>query len=164
MKFCPKCGGQLRLQAVANDPRERLVCQACGFIYYLDPKVSACTIPVMAGKVVLARRSIDPGRGLWVFPGGYVDRHETTEHAAIRETLEESGLEVELTGLVGVYSYPTSIVVVIVYACRVVGGELRTDHESDEIRLFAEADVPWDQLAFPSTRDALREFFRPERR
>lgn len=159
MKFCPKCGGSLLLQALPRDPKERLVCQSCRFIYYEDPKVSACTIPVMDGKVVLVRRAIDPGRGLWVFPGGYMDRHETIQEAAIRETREEVGLEVRPTDLIGVYSYNTSIVVIVVYACEVVGGELRIDEESDEVRLFAEAEVPWDRLAFPSTREALRDFF-----
>ncbi len=159
MQYCSKCGGSLRLQAVPNDNKERLVCQRCGTIHYLDPKVSACTIPVIDGKVVLVRRAIDPGRGLWVFPGGYMDRYETTQQAAIRETREEVGLDVELTGLVGVYSYPTSIVVIIVYACRVVGGELRIDQESEELRLFSKEEIPWDRLAFPSTRDALQDFF-----
>jgi len=164
LNFCPKCGSPVTLQPLANDAKERHVCQVCQTIHYLDPKVSACTIPVIDGQVVLVRRAIDPGRGLWVFPGGYMDRYETTEQAAVRETREEVGLEVELTGLVGVYSYPTSIVVIIVYACRVVGGELRIDGESSEVRLFSEAEIPWEHLAFPSTRDALRDLFSSENR
>lgn len=160
MNFCPKCGGRLQLQQVAGDAKERLVCHSCGFIYYQDPKVSACTIPVIDGKVVLVRRAIDPGRGLWVFPGGYMDRGETVEEAAIRETREEVNLQVRLRDLVGVYSYPTSVVVIIVFACEVVGGELRIDRESQEVRTFSPDEIPWDQLAFSSTRDALRDFLR----
>lgn len=159
MKFCPKCGGGLRLQTVENDHRERDVCQACGFVFYQDPKVSACTIPYRNGRVVMVRRAINPGRGLWVYPGGYMDQGETVEEAAIRETLEEVNLKVRLTGLVGVYSY-RSPVVVIVYASEVTGGELRIDKESMEAGWFAESEIPWDQLAFPSTRDALSDFFR----
>jgi len=157
LKFCPKCGGSLHLGEVRNDPKERLVCTACGFVFYQDPKVSACTIPVIDGRVVLVRRAINPGRGLWVFPGGYMDQDETVEEAAMRETREEVGLEVRLTGLVGVYSY-RSPVVVIVYACEVVGGDLRIDSESLEVQAFAPGEIPWDELAFPSTRDALRAF------
>jgi ADP-ribose pyrophosphatase YjhB (NUDIX family) len=142
---------------VRNDPKERLVCSACGFVFYQDPKVSACTIPVIDGRVVLVRRAINPGRGLWVFPGGYMDQDETVEEAAIRETLEEVGLEVRLTGLVGVYSY-RSPVVVIVYACEVLGGDLAIDAESLEVKAFAPGEIPWGELAFPSTRDALRAF------
>jgi ADP-ribose pyrophosphatase YjhB (NUDIX family) len=159
LKFCPKCGGHLLLQPVAEDPKERLVCQSCRFIYYQDPKVSACAIPVLDGKVVMVRRAINPGRGLWVFPGGYMDQDETAEEAAARETREEVNLEVRVTGLVGVYSYRTPVVV-IVFACEVLGGELRIDRESLEVRTFAEAEIPWEELAFPSTRDALSDFFR----
>lgn len=159
MRFCPKCGRELRLQPVTNDKKERLVCQGCAFIFYQDPKVSACTIPVIDGRVVLVKRAIDPGRGLWVFPGGYMDRDETVFEAAVRETLEEVNLHVRLTGLVGVYSYATSIVVVVVFACDVVGGDLRIDAESEEVQSFAESEIPWEQLAFPSTRDALRDFY-----
>lgn len=159
MRFCSLCGGPVQLQPVPRDPKERLVCQQCGRIHYEDPKVSACTIPVIDGKVVLVKRAIDPGRGLWVFPGGYMDRHETVQEAAVRETREEVNLVVRLTDLVGVYSYKTSIVVVVVYACEVIGGEIQLDSESDEARLFAESEIPWDQLAFPSTREALRDFF-----
>lgn len=159
VNYCPRCGGPLRLQAVADDLRERLVCQDCRFIFYEDPKVSACTIPMVDGKLVLVRRAIEPGLGLWVFPGGYMDRDETVEEAAIRETREEVNLHVRLTGLIGVYSYRTGVVV-IVYDCEVLGGDLRPDHESREVRLFALDEIPWDQLAFPSTRDALRAYLR----
>ncbi len=158
LNFCPKCGGPLRRQAVPRDRRERLVCQRCGYIFYQDPKVSACTIPFIDGRVVLVRRAIDPGRGLWVIPGGYMDLGETVEQAAVRETLEEVNLHVRLTGLVGVYSYGTPVVV-IVYACEVVGGELQIDEESEEVQTFAPEEIPWKELAFPSTRDALRDYF-----
>jgi ADP-ribose pyrophosphatase YjhB (NUDIX family) len=159
LNFCPKCGSPLRRQSVPGDPKERLVCQGCGFICYQDPKVSTCTIPLVDGKVVMVRRAIDPGRGLWVFPGGYMDADETAEEAAVRETREEVNLQVRVTDLVGVYSYRTGIVV-IVYACEVLGGDLRIDRESLEVRVFAESEIPWDELAFPSTRDGLRDFFR----
>jgi ADP-ribose pyrophosphatase YjhB (NUDIX family) len=144
---------------VPGDPKERLVCQSCRFIFYQDPKVSTCTIPLIDGKVVMVRRAIDPGRGLWVFPGGYMDADETTEEAAVRETREEVNLQVQVTDLVGVYSYRTGVVV-IVYTCEVLSGELRIDRESLEVRAFAESEIPWDELAFPSTRDALRDFLR----
>lgn len=159
MRFCPKCGGSLELQPVANDHKPRHVCQQCRFIFYQDPKVSACTIPVWDEKVAMVKRAINPGRGLWVFPGGYMDQDETVEEAAIRETLEEVNLRVRLTGLVGIYSY-RSPVVVVVYVAAVLGGEMAIDKESLEARWFTEAEIPWEELAFPSTCDALRDFFR----
>lgn len=160
MRFCPRCGGELNLQPVQNDPKERLVCGSCSFVFYQDPKVAACTIPVIDGQVVLARRAIDPGRGLWVYPGGFMDRGETVEEAAARETLEEVGLKVRVTDLVGVYSYSTTIVVIIVFECEVMGGEPCCDHEASELRFFRPEEIPWADLAFPSTRDALRDWCR----
>jgi 8-oxo-dGTP diphosphatase len=159
VQHCSKCGGLLSLQMLHQDHTERLVCQSCQSIHYLDPKVSVCTIPEVNGKVLLVRRAINPGRGLWVFPGGFMDRWETVPQAAMRETREEVGLEVRPTELVGIYSYTTSIAVVIVYACEILGGEPRLDAESTEMRAFAQSEIPWDELAFPSTRDALRDYF-----
>jgi len=159
VQHCAKCGGLLNLQVINNQQKERLVCQSCQSIQYLDPKVSVCTIPVIEDKVLLLRRASNPGRGLWVFPGGYMDRWETVPEAAIRETREEVGLEIRPTELVGIYSYSTSIAVVIVYACEIVGGELKLDAESTEMGQFAQSEVPWGALAFPSTTQALLDFF-----
>jgi 8-oxo-dGTP diphosphatase len=158
LRFCPKCGGELDMRQVKDDPKERLVCRACGFVFYQDPKVAVCTIPIIDGQVLLARRAIEPGRGLWVFPGGFMDRGETVQEAAARETLEEVGLQVQVTDLVGVYSYRTTIVVIIVFECAVLGGELCCDHEASELGLFLPDEIPWAELAFPSTRDALRDW------
>jgi ADP-ribose pyrophosphatase YjhB (NUDIX family) len=158
-RHCPRCGGVLEERLLkAGDP-SRLVCTACGFVFYLDPKVAVGTIVTTPdGRIVLVRRAIEPGYGLWVFPGGYVDRGETVTAAALRETREEAGLEVRLDGLVGIYSYPGRPIIIIVYAAAIVAGELAVDEESLEARLFAPADIPWNDLAFVSTRDALRDF------
>lgn len=160
VRFCPECGGGLQLQFVERDQKERLVCQDCGFIFYQDPKVSACTIPVIDGKVVLARRSIEPALGRWAIPGGYMERGETLSEAAERETLEEVNLQVRATHPVGIYSYTTSIVVVVVFHCEVVGGVPSVGNETLEVRTFGLDEIPWGELAFPSTRDGLRDFVR----
>jgi ADP-ribose pyrophosphatase YjhB (NUDIX family) len=137
---------------------KRLVCGACRFIFYDDPKVAACTISTLDGKIVLLKRGIEPSYGKWVFPGGFLDRGERVEEAAIRETWEEVNLKVEVTRLLNVYSYPGHPVVVIVYIATVVGGQLQAMDEALEVRTFTPAEVPWDDLAFPSTRDALIEY------
>jgi ADP-ribose pyrophosphatase YjhB (NUDIX family) len=145
-------------QLKSGDPK-RLVCTRCGQVLYLDPKVAVGTI-IRAGddRLVLVRRAIEPGYGLWVFPGGYVDRGEAVTAAAIREAKEEAGLEVELDELVNIYSYPRRSLIVIVYAARAVAGELCIDEECLEARLFTPADIPWDQLAFHSTTQALKDY------
>ena len=157
-RFCPKCGGTLARQRLKPIEPERLVCSACSFIFYDDPKVAACTIPTLGNRIVLLKRGIEPSYGKWVFPGGFLDRGERVEEAAIRETWEEVNLKVEVTRLLNVYSYPGYPVVVIVYLAKVVGGQLQARDETLEVRTFAAAEVPWDDLAFPSTRDALTEY------
>jgi ADP-ribose pyrophosphatase YjhB (NUDIX family) len=156
-RFCPLCGGTLEREAIPPDHREHPVCRGCRFIFYLNPKVVGCTIPERDGRLLLTRRTINPSRGRWTFPGGYVDFGETVTDAAVRETLEETGLAVELTGLVGVYTYPAAPVI-IVYGARVMSGTLRPCVENDLLEWMTPAEIPWDELAFPSTRDALRDW------
>ena len=158
--FCPKCGGALDSKIIKVSEPARLVCTQCQFIFFLDPKVAACTIFTLNGKIVLLQRGIEPSFGRWVFPGGYVDRGETVEEAAIRETKEEVDLDVRLTSLLNVYSYAQSPVVVIVYAAEIVGGKLRAADESLSVQTFAPEDIPWAELAFSSTFQALRDYVR----
>jgi ADP-ribose pyrophosphatase YjhB (NUDIX family) len=173
--FCPVCGGSLQGRRLkAGDP-ERLVCTACGYVLYLDPKVAVGTIIgvtnglTAAGvtgrsreqedRVVLVRRAIEPGYGRWVFPGGYVDRGEPPAAAAIREAREECGLHVRLDRLINVYAYPNRAPIIIVYAATALGGELCHDEECLEAKWFAPSEIPWDELAFESTHDALKDYF-----
>ena len=153
-RFCERCGTLLVLKAVED--RERPCCPACGFVAYLDPKVAAGVIVTLDGGVVLLKRNIDPGFGKWVFPGGYVDAGEPTDVAAVRETREEVGLEVEIGELLGVLSYEGERVVLIVYTGRVVGGKLEGNFESQAVATFAPRDIPWNDLAFDTTREALQ--------
>jgi ADP-ribose pyrophosphatase YjhB (NUDIX family) len=157
-RFCACCGGGLEPRVLKQGEPSRLVCQACGYVFYLDPKVAACTICMVDGGIVLLRRAIEPQLGKWVFPGGFVDRGEAVAEAAVRETLEESNLRVALTGILDAYSFPQSDVVVIVYAADVLEGAPEARDESLEVRLFRPEEIPWDELAFPSTKAALRDY------
>lgn len=158
-KFCPTCAGVLDSRLLKTGEPERLVCTSCGQILYLDPKVAVGTIiRTEDRRLVLVRRAIEPGYGLWVFPGGYVDRGEEVTGAAVREAREEAGLEVELEKLVNIYSYGRRSLIVIVYAARAVGGALCPDEECLEARLFTPEEIPWEQLAFHSTTQALRDY------
>jgi 8-oxo-dGTP diphosphatase len=158
-RFCPACGGPLEKRRLKPAEPDRLVCTSCGFVFYLDPKVAVGTI-IRAddSRLVLVRRAIEPGYGLWVFPGGFVDRGEDLATAAIREAREESGLDVRLDRLVNIYSYPDAAVIVIVYAATALTGDLCGDDECLEARLFSADALPWDELAFRSTREALRDY------
>ncbi|MEE9144611.1 MAG: NUDIX hydrolase [Candidatus Binatia bacterium] len=159
-RFCPKCGDELEKRKIKDNEPERLICRQCSFVFYLDPKVVAGTLFVIEGGVVLLRRGIEPAMGKWVFPGGYVDRGESVREAAIRETKEESYVSVRLASLLNVYSYPHSPNVIIVYAAEVVEGVLKAGDESVEAKTFIPSQIPWEELAFQSTKDALEDYIR----
>jgi 8-oxo-dGTP diphosphatase len=159
--YCLQCGTPL--EARLQEDRDRPTCPACGFIHYLDPKVAVAVILGDEAGVLLGRRRIDPGSGSWSFPAGYVNRGEVLEEAAVREVLEELGLAVRLTGLVGVYSERGEPVVLVVYAGEVQAGEARPDgHEVSEVRRFALDALP-DDLAFPHDRQVLSDWKRAVR-
>ena len=157
-RHCLLCGGALESRVVVDGDPPRLVCVACGFVFYLDPKVAVGAICRQGEGIVLLRRGIEPGYGKWVFPGGYVDRGETLESAARREALEEINAEIRIERLVNAYSYEGLPVVVVVYAAEVVGGDLRGGDEALEVQVVPPSQIPWDELAFRSTREALRDF------
>jgi len=157
-RFCPRCGGDLERRVVKATEPQRLVCLNCSFIFYQDPKVVAGTIFTVDGGIALLKRGVEPALGKWVFPGGYVDRGESVQEAAIRETKEESQVDVKLGPLLNVYSYPRSPNVIIVYTAQVVAGELAAGDESVEANLFAPTNIPWNELAFDSTKDALSDY------
>jgi len=159
-KFCPVCRGELNASRLKENEPMRLVCSACDFVFYLDPKVVACSIVELDGKIVLLKRDIEPQKGKWVIPGGYVDRGENVETAAIRETEEECGLKIQIRNLQGVYSYKGQIPVVIVYVVDHLSGDLIAGDESQEVKLSPLEEIPWADLAFQSTKDALRDYCR----
>lgn len=157
-RFCPSCAGPLEMRLLKRGDPERHVCTRCGQVVYQDPKVAVGTIISMESRIVLVRRAIEPGYGKWVFPGGYVDRGEEVTAAALREAKEEAGLDIRLDRLINIYSYAGRPLVVVVYAATAIGGELCTDEECLEARLFTPDEIPWNELAFVSTAEGLREY------
>ena len=160
-RFCPVCGSPFEPRVLRTGEPARLVCTsgACGFVFYLDPKVAVGTVITRPNRdIVLVKRAIEPGYGKWVFPGGYVDRGEEVTLAAIREAREEAGLDVRLDRLINVYSYPGRAPVIIFFAATMIGGCLGCDDEGLEARFFAPDEIPWAELAFRSTHEALTEY------
>jgi ADP-ribose pyrophosphatase YjhB (NUDIX family) len=157
-KFCPYCATALQPKVLREGNPPRAWCDSCGFVAYLDPKVAACTISMLDGGIILAKRANPPQKGKWVFPGGFVDRGETVPDAAIRETLEEVNLRVGLTGILDAYSFPGQDVLVVVYAAHVLEGRPEAGQETDAVAAFKPEDIPWDELGFETTRAALLDY------
>jgi ADP-ribose pyrophosphatase YjhB (NUDIX family) len=161
LNFCTRCGASLEFGAIEGEDRDRLACAACGFVAYVNPRLVVTTIPVNdSGEVVLLRRGIEPGRGSWAQPGGFLEVDETVTEAAIRETLEETGLIVAPGDIVGLYSRLEAAVVVIAFEARVVGGQYRLNPEALDIQEFAPDAIPWHGIAFKTTHWALRDWVR----
>lgn len=156
--YCPVCGGQLETAVLKEIEPPRLVCSRCGFVFYLDPKVVACAVVERGDRIVLLKRAIEPQRGRWVIPGGFVDRCEPVASAAVRETMEECGLRVSIRNLLGVYSYSGQMSVVIVYVAIHLDGDLLAGDETQEAAWFTPERIPWKDLAFRSTFDALTDY------
>ena len=159
-RFCPRCGSRLRVSVIKDGEPERLVCEACSFVFYQGPKLVAGALFELDGGIVLVQRDIEPGYGKWTFPGGFVERGERTESAAEREVLEETGLEVKAGEIVGLYSYEDQVPVIAVFSGRVTGGEPRPLDETMAVEVFPRDRLPWSEMAFPSTEHALEDYLR----
>ena len=156
VKFCDRCATPLERRAVEG--KNLPVCPRCGFVVYADPKLAAGAIIERHGRVLLLRRAIHPARGRWTFPGGYVDRGEPVPDAAAREAYEETGVRIAVGALLGVYSARGNPVVLIVYRARLAAGRPRPGPEAQELRWVTAAQIPWPELAFPSTAAALADW------
>ena len=159
MKFCSVCGHAVTSRIPPGDNRERFVCDNCGTIHYQNPRNVVGTVPVWEDKVLLCRRAIEPRYGYWTLPAGFMELGETTSHAAARETLEEAGARVEVQSLFSLLNVPHVHQVHLFYLARLLDIDIEAGEESLEVRLFAEEDIPWHDIAFPTVGQTLRFFF-----
>ncbi len=161
MNFCSDCGQPVSLVMPADDNRLRHVCSQCGSIHYQNPKMVIGSIPLWEddGRVLLCRRAIEPRHGYWTLPAGFMENSETTEEAALRATHEEAGARIELQGLFALLNVPHVHQVHLFYRARLLDLDFAAGTESLECRLFAEADIPWDDIAFPTVSQTLQWFF-----
>lgn len=154
MNFCPVCAAPL--QRADRNGQVRPVCPRCDFVHFCDPKVAAVVVVEQDSKVLLARRAVNPEKGQWAFPGGFVECDEDPREAAMRECLEETGLEVEVTGLVDLFFGRQDSVIVLVFGARPVGGMLTAADDVDQVAFFGHDQSP--ELAFDSTREVMRRW------
>jgi len=159
-RFCPACGGRLAWRILSEERRPTWACEQCAFVPRQSPTVVAGALFMRGGGLVLVRRASEPARGSWVYPGGDVDRGETVVAAVVRQTLAETGLRVRPIGVLDVYSSEDENVIAIPYASDLVEGEPRPGAGCLEVSAFAPERLPWDELAFSSTRAVLQDYLR----
>lgn len=153
VRFCPRCAAP----ATVDFPRS-LTCESCGYAVYYNPKpVAAAIVTDPDDRVILMRRATEPSRGRWTLPGGFVDLGESVQQAARRETMEEIGVDATVQSLAGVYSAPDSRTLTIIYTATTEGTP-RITEEALEVQAFDPPDIPWQELAFWSDAEALRDF------
>ena len=158
VRFCPMCGGALEVRVVEPDHKEQKVCGKCGFVYFLNPKLVAGCIIAAGDRALLIRRGLEPARGKWTYPGGFVDLGETPERCAIRETREEIGMSIADPELLGVYADRADAapsIVVVTYLATPGPEAPAVTLEATEVRYFGIDKIPWRELAFDTTIQAL---------
>ena len=155
-------GGSFVRAVPEGDDRERLVCTSCGHIAYENPKVVVGSVAVRDGRILICRRAIEPRKGFWTLPAGYLETGETPEDGARREAVEEACAEVEIDRLLAVFSIPRLSQVQLIYRARLTSPAVAPGPESLEVRLAEWPDIPWADIAFPSVRWALDAYRRTE--
>lgn len=156
MKFCSQCGGALHDRVPAGDDRQRRVCSACGHVHYQNPLVVVGCLVEHDDGILLCRRAIEPARGRWTAPAGFLEFGEALVTGAARETLEEAGADVEILGPHAFFDLTRIGQVYAWFRARLRGALAAPGHESLECGLFAPAAIPWDEIAFPAVHFALR--------
>jgi ADP-ribose pyrophosphatase YjhB (NUDIX family) len=156
MKFCSECGQTVSLVTPQGDHLPRHVCDACATIHYRNPRVIVGAICEWEGRILMCRRDIEPRRGLWTFPAGFLEIGETTADGAARETLEEAGADVEIEDLCAMINVPYIAQVYLTYRARMRSPKHHPTPESSETALIRPEDIPWDELAFPTIWHSLK--------
>lgn len=163
MKFCSNCGAPVTRKVPPGDSLPRYVCDACKTIHYQNPRMVVGCIVEWDERILLCRRAIEPRYGLWTVPAGYMENGETMHQGAIRETLEEATARVEVGPLYAIYNIPHINQVYILFRARLLEYDFRAGAETLDVNLFAECDIPWDQLAFATVRNTLTHYYADRR-
>ena len=165
MKFCSNCGSdELKKEVPAGDNRLRVVCGNCEVIHYKNPKIITGCLPVWKGQVLLCRRAIEPRKGYWNVPAGFMEIGESAEEGAAREVWEEAMAKVDIWGLHTVFTFTNFSHVYVQFLGELVDGKYGVGEESLEVKLFAEEEIPWGEMAFESSVFALQKFFEDRKK
>lgn len=163
MKFCAECGQPVALKIPDGEHLERHVCTACGTIHYQNPKIVAGCVPQLGSRILLCKRAIEPRRGYWTIPAGFMENGEALQDAAVRESMEEALARVAIGSLLAIVSVLRAHQVHIVFRAQLLDSNFGVGAESLEVGLYEESAIPWSEIAFMSVEFALRSFFADRR-
>ncbi len=160
MRFCCDCGAPVTVRVPEGDDRERFVCDQCATVHYRNPRIVAGCLVTAGEQVLLCRRAIEPRRGFWTLPAGFLENGETVAEGAVRETWEEARARVELEGLYSLYNLTHINQIYMFYRARLATPEFASGAESEAVALFDADRIPWQSLAFSAVRDVLQHWQR----
>jgi len=163
MNFCSNCGAPVARRVPAGDNLPRWMCDSCNTIHYENPKLIVGCIAEWEGRILLCRRAIEPRYGLWTVPAGFLENGETTAEGASRESLEEANARVDIAGLFSLYNLPHINQIYLLFRARLIDAEVSAGAETLEVKLFDEADIPWNELAFATVRNTLTHYLTDRR-
>ena len=158
MNFCSNCGAKLQFRIPPGDHLPRHVCDACGVIHYQNPKLVVGCVPEHEGRILLCKRAIEPRSGFWTVPAGFMENNETLQQAAARESYEEALAKVEIGSLLAVVHVLRAHQVHVFFRAKLPTPEFGAGPESLEVHLVEPKDIPWADIAFPSTEFTLRRY------
>ena len=159
MNFCSHCGSdKILLRIPEGDTYKRFICQKCGTIHYQNPRLIVGCLATFEGKILLCKRDIEPQKGLWNLPAGFLENGEKVEDGALRELFEESKATAEIIKLHVVFSLPEVHQVYLHFLCKLKTQSFSITPESSEVRLFSPDEIPWESMAFQSSTFALQKF------
>lgn len=159
MKFCSQCGATVSHKIPEGDNLPRYICDNCDTIHYQNPRIIAGCIAEWQDTILLCKRAIEPRYGLWTLPAGFMENKETTAEGAAREAMEEANARMQNMSLFSVFSIPHISQVYLMYRGDLDEGYASPGHESLEVALFREQDIPWNELAFPVIRETLKLYY-----
>ena len=159
IEYCRICGAHMESRIPEDDDHIRLVCPRCGHVHYENPKLVVGCIPVTGDRLLLCKRNIAPQKGRWTLPAGYLENGESVQDGAVRETLEETRSEVEIIAPYRMFNLVFVQQIYLMFRAKLLDENFGPTKESTAVRLFHEAEIPWDDIAFESIRQTLKDYF-----
>ena len=164
IKFCTACGSPTQQKIPFEDDHVRSVCTNCGLVHYENPKMVVGCIPELNGQVLLCKRNIEPQKGKWTLPAGYLENGESVQDGAIRETYEETMADVQIIEPYRLFNIVFVDQIYFMFRARLMSNAFGPTNESTDVRLFDEKDIPWEDIAFEVIKQTLEHYFQDRKK